>query len=137
MSFSQAPAAMLPVCVRLAQERLRLGLKQSQVAVFAEVASKTIGRWEKEIAIPADRLEVLTKLGFDALYVVTGRRDVQNLAVDECELLELYRAAPIAVKAAAIGALTAGAGDAKLVGSIGGSGHRFAIGGDYNEKCKK
>ena len=108
VSVGQALSALIPVCVRFKQERERLKFGQAAVAGFAEVTTKTVGRWEREIAIPTDKLEALARIGFDAQYVVTGERCGQALPADEQELLEKYRAAPLAVKAAAIGALTAG-----------------------------
>lgn len=108
MSDGQASASVLSVCGRLRAERERLKFGQAAIAGFAEVTAKTVGRWEKEIAIPADKLEALARIGFDALYIVTGDRSSTSLGPDEQELLEKYRAASLAVKAAAIGALTAG-----------------------------
>lgn len=108
MSDGQAPSDRFSVFSRLRLERERLKFGQAAVAGFAEVTAKTVGRWEKEIAIPADKLEVLARIGFDAQYVVTGERSTSSLSADEQELLEKYRAAPLAVKAAAIGALSAG-----------------------------
>lgn len=50
------------VCMWLQQERDRLGLSQAVIAAAAEVAVKTVGRWEREIAIPADKLRKLVPL---------------------------------------------------------------------------
>jgi len=137
VSVGQALSALIPVCARFKQERERLKFGQAAVAGFAEVTAKTVGRWEKEIAIPTDKLEALARIGFDAQYVVTGERCGQALPADEQELLEKYRAAPMAVKAAAIGALTAGSSrEPAAVGEIAGSGHRFSVTGDYYERGK-
>ena len=51
------------VCLRLGEERKRLNLSQSKVAVYCEVSTKTIGRWEKNTPIPADKLALLVQLG--------------------------------------------------------------------------
>lgn len=99
---------VVSVCSRLRAERERLRLSQAVFAATAEVAVKTVARWEKEIAVPADRLEKLTFVGVDAMYVVTGEASAATLSADETKLLEIYRAASPAVKAAAVAALAAG-----------------------------
>ncbi len=108
VSDGQAPSAP-PVCERLKLERERLQFGQAAVAGIAEVAVKTVGRWEREIPIPSDKLGLLARLGFDAQYVVTGERCNGSLSADENDLLSRFRAAPLAVRAAALAGLTAGA----------------------------
>ncbi|MCY1296966.1 hypothetical protein D9M70_463840 [compost metagenome] len=72
------------------------------------MAVKTVGRWEREIPIPSDKLGLLTKLGFDAQYVVTGERcsvsssKVAALSAEEALLLERYRQSPTALRDAAL-----------------------------------
>ena len=60
------------VCLRLGEERKRLSLNQNKVAVYCEVSVKTVGRWEKNIPIPADKLALLAQLGYDITYILTG-----------------------------------------------------------------
>jgi len=60
------------VCLRLGEERKRLNLNQNKVAVYCDVNVKTVGRWEKNIPIPADKLALLTQLGYDITYILTG-----------------------------------------------------------------
>ncbi len=60
------------VCLRLGEERKRLNLSQSKVAVYCEVSTKTIGRWEKNTPIPADKLALLVQLGYDTTYILTN-----------------------------------------------------------------
>ena len=60
------------VCLRLGEERKRLNLNQNKVAVYCEVSVKTVGRWEKTIPIPADKLALLAQLGYDLTYILTG-----------------------------------------------------------------
>jgi len=60
------------VCLRLGEERKRLYLNQNKVAAYCEVSVKTIGRWEKNIPIPSDKLALLVKLGYDITYILTG-----------------------------------------------------------------
>ncbi len=59
---------------RLAIERERLKLLQDQVAKHCNVSKKTVGRWEKNTAIPADKLALLNQLGFDVQFIITGDR---------------------------------------------------------------
>lgn len=60
------------VCLRLGEERKRLNLNQNKVAGYCEVSVKTVGRWEKNIPIPADKLSLLAQLGYDISYILTG-----------------------------------------------------------------
>ena len=60
------------VCLRLGEERKRLNLNQNKVAGYCEVSVKTVGRWEKNIPIPADKLSLLAQLGYDISYIITG-----------------------------------------------------------------
>jgi DNA-binding XRE family transcriptional regulator len=80
------------VSFRLKEERERLGFGQAVLAGAAEVTVKTVGRWEKEIPIPSDKLSRLGTLGFDILYIVTGTRSQSALAADELLLLNEFRA---------------------------------------------
>lgn len=66
------------VFFRLKEERIRLGLNQSDVANAVDMSVKQVGRWETSIAIPSDKLEILAGIGFDAGYVVTGRRTASD-----------------------------------------------------------
>ncbi|EWH09842.1 putative transcriptional regulator [Catenovulum agarivorans DS-2] len=59
----------------LLSERERLGLKQKDVFEFIGVNKATYYRWESGNPIPSDKLNELSKLGFDVNYVVTGQRD--------------------------------------------------------------
>ncbi|MBE9564091.1 MAG: helix-turn-helix transcriptional regulator [Proteobacteria bacterium] len=60
------------VCLRLGEERKRLSLNQNKVAAYCEVSVKTVGRWEKNIPIPADKLALLAQLGYDITYILTS-----------------------------------------------------------------
>lgn len=99
------------IAERFKSERERLDLTQPEVAVLAQVGKTTVINWEKSASSPtAVQLEALARVGFDSLYVITGQRTggvkpAPTLTADEEELLALFRAAPLAVKAAAIGAL--------------------------------
>lgn len=62
----------LNVCSRLADERKRLNLTQSIIANACDVSIKTVGRWERNIAIPADKLALLIPLKYDITYILTN-----------------------------------------------------------------
>lgn len=81
---------------RLKQERLRLGLKQTDVIKAIDVAIATFSNYENGKRSPdADFLLKLGALGYDIGYVVTGKRLENGMAVllpDEQEWLDVYRA---------------------------------------------
>lgn len=81
------------VFFRLKNERLRLNLGQSDIADATDVSLKTVQRWEKEVAIPSDKLALLANCGIDVQYVVTGQRSSNVLPTDEVLILEKYRQA--------------------------------------------
>ena len=81
---------------RLKQERLRLGLKQTDVIKAIDVAIATFSNYETGKRSPdVDFLLKLGALGYDIGYVVTGERLENGMAVllpDEQEWLNVYRA---------------------------------------------
>ncbi|WP_331458207.1 helix-turn-helix domain-containing protein [Burkholderia savannae] len=85
----------------------------SEFAEALEVNRKTVTRWEADDTLPdgASLLRLKAKYGADPGWILTGEGEApgtDTLTADERELLERYRAAPLAVKAAAVAALTAG-----------------------------
>ncbi|WP_334046567.1 helix-turn-helix transcriptional regulator [Burkholderia cepacia] len=95
---------------RLKEERGRLEMNQTQFAAIAGVGKTTQINYESGNRLPdAGYLASLAKIGLDVQYVVTGVRSSVALTPDERELVERFRAAPLPVKSAAIGALSAGA----------------------------
>jgi transcriptional regulator with XRE-family HTH domain len=109
---------------RLRAERERLGLSQQEFSAVGGVHLKSQGNYEhgKRGAPDADYLAAIDEAGADVLYILTGRRGTA-LTPDERELLRLFRAAPLAVKASAIGALQGGGqvGDReKIIFAAGG-----------------
>lgn len=94
---------------RLREERERLGFTQPAFAGLAETTKKSQIDYEKDLTQPkAGYLASIAKVGADVQYIVTGVRSAATLGQDETDLLERYRSAPLAVKAAAVAALTAG-----------------------------
>lgn len=118
---------------RLLEERKRLGLSQDGIAERCGVTLRSQRNYEKGDRSPdAAYLERVAAIGVDVRYVITGERSAQLLTADESELVSLFRAAPLAVKAAAIGALQGGSGRPTAM-VVTGNNNRSA-GGNYNEK---
>lgn len=100
---------LLNIGGRLREERERLGFSQSAIGAIGGVKKLAQLKYEQGERYPgADYLAAVAKVGVDTLYIVTGERSVGSLTADETELLEKFRSAPMAVKAAAIAAVTAG-----------------------------
>ncbi|QYN44480.1 helix-turn-helix transcriptional regulator [Gilliamella sp. ESL0441] len=95
--------------LRLKEERERMGLSQVAMGEIANVKKLTQLNYEKGERFPdALYLSTLANFGLDVQYVITGIRSAQNLSVDEQDLINKFRSASLAIKAAVIGALTAG-----------------------------
>lgn len=120
---------------RLRAERERLRLNQTAFAAIGGVTKKTQMLYEGGDRFPDARyLAAISEIGGDVRFLITGSRDgepPETLSTDERELLALFRAAPLTVKAAAIGALQGGAGAAGV--SVTGNNNRTA-GRNYSEK---
>lgn len=94
---------------RLREERERLGYSQSAIGAVGGVKKLAQLKYEQGERFPgADYLAAVAKIGVDTLYIITGERSIDALTAVERELLENFRSAPLAVKAAAIAAVTAG-----------------------------
>lgn len=94
---------------RLREERERLTFSQTALGAIGGVLKQAQLKYEKGERFPdAAYLNAIAKVGVDVLYIVTGTRSTTALTPDENELLERYRGAPIAVKAAAVAALIGG-----------------------------
>ncbi|EQA9810909.1 TPA: helix-turn-helix domain-containing protein [Klebsiella oxytoca] len=128
---------MMSLGTRLVEERKRLGLNQADFGALAGCARNTQANYEREERSPDSKyLSSLAVNGVDVLYVLTGKRtpDIGDISNDEIELIKLFRSAPLAVKAAALAALTAGSSATNSM-TISGQGNRVA-GRDYNENKK-
>lgn len=100
----------IDIGLRLKEERERLKLSQAALAEIGGKKKLAQLKYEQGESSPtAAYLCAVERVGVDIQYVVTGMRASKSLAPDEQELLALFRAAPLAVKAAAIGALQGGA----------------------------
>lgn len=101
---------------RLREERERLLLNQTAFAAVGGVTKKTQMLYEAGERFPDVRyLAAVQQIGCESRYVITGLREAlpaETLTADEQELLTLFRAAPLAVKAAAVAGLAAGGASA-------------------------
>ncbi|HFV9258216.1 helix-turn-helix domain-containing protein [Enterobacter cloacae] len=121
--------------MRLREERERLGLSQAALGEVGGVKKLTQLNYEKGERSPdASYLYAISKFGADVQFIVTGIRSAENLSQDEKEMINLFRQAPLAVKAAALAALNAGNAASDSI-NVSGSGNRVA-GRDYNENNK-
>ncbi|MEO5522583.1 helix-turn-helix transcriptional regulator [Citrobacter youngae] len=121
--------------MRLREERERLGLSQAALGEIGGVKKLTQLNYEKGERSPdSSYLCAISKFGADVQFIVTGIRTSEALNADEQELLTLFRKAPLAVKAAALAALTAGSSSNASI-SVSGQGNRVA-GRDLNENKK-
>ncbi len=96
---------------RLREERERLKMSQPVFGEIGGVQKRAQINYESDGRTPdAQYLQAISRIGVDVLYVLTGERSAAGaLTPDERQMLDLFRAAPLAVKAAAMGALEAGA----------------------------
>ena len=83
-------------CLR--EERVRLGLKQEEMAQIGGVTRNTQGSYERDERRPdTGYLKALNAVGLDVLYVITGERTpapVGGLSEDEEILIKRYRSMP-------------------------------------------
>ena len=92
--------------LRLKEERLRLGLSQDEAAVLCGVSREMWGKYERGTGDPASsKLIAFGNAGADIVFIFTGIRAISTLDDNERLLLNYYRAAPDALKNAAMGVL--------------------------------
>lgn len=121
---------------RLKNERKRLGFNQASIAELCGISREIWGKYERGAAVPGGH--VLCSFAFNGAniqYILTGEDSGGvMLTRDELELVNHFRAAPIAIKAAAMAALTAGNSVSNSI-HVSGQGNRVA-GRDFNENKK-
>ena len=94
---------------RLKEERKRLKLTQPIFAERCGVTKKSQVAYEgNDLPLFADYMEKAAALGADVGYIVSGQRGPVPLTPEETALLTLYRAAPPALRKAALAALASG-----------------------------
>lgn len=131
---------------RLREVRENMGLSQTAFAEFAErtgaagTTRQSQSLYEKGKRMPdAAYLSAIAANGADVLYILTGHGRSQSLSNDEQELIAAFRAAPLAVKGAVIGALSAGKAkqDTKTEQVVHGSVGQQSGGDIVNQKGNK
>lgn len=120
---------------RLREERTRLGLSQAALGDIGGVRKQAQLNYEKGERTPdAAYLAAISRFGADVQFIVTGIKSSEVLDADEQQLLSLFRNAPLAIKAAALAALTAGTSASSSI-NVSGQGNRVA-GRDFHENKK-
>jgi len=113
----------------LAKERIRLGLKAKDVAEYAGIAIPTQSNYEQGKRNPdTDYLLKIAELGFDLNFVLTGRRNNNNLSTQEKMLLELFRNAPESVQRYILAGLITGEITENTEGPESSSGNTVRVG---------
>lgn len=96
LSSSEISELSAGECLR--EERVRLGLKQEEMAQIGGVTRNTQGSYERDERRPdTGYLKALHAVGLDILYVVTGARTpdpVGGLSEEEEVLVKRYRSMP-------------------------------------------
>lgn len=91
---------------RIKSERLRLNIQQLAFADACEVSRGALLKWEKNEATPnAQALALMSRLGVDVLYVVTGQRQENTestLDPIERKILNAWRTSPSKGRAAMV-----------------------------------
>jgi len=98
---------------RLREERERLGLSQPAMGEIGGVKKLAQLKYEQNESSPSGTyFAAIAKMGADVQYIITGVRSAAALSPDENELVRLFRAAPLAVKASTMAGLAAGGASA-------------------------
>lgn len=122
-------------------EELRGRLSQVDFAAKLGVDRKTIGTWERGERMPDTKalLGLWAEFDADPAWVLTGKGFAPTGNDDERELIALFRAAPLAVKAAAIGALQGAATAGKVIiqGQVGQQVEKIEGGVKIDMRSKK
>lgn len=130
---------MLQFGVRLARERVRLGLSQSQMAQLGGVALRTYANYESGEREPGIlSLAGWSANGADVLYIVTGRHMTSLMSPEEDAVVAGYRELDARGRAgvlALIGGLTASAADVQPVKA--GKRSQVVVGGSDNIQIGK
>lgn len=85
------------------------GFSQTALAELCDVSRHAQMRYEKGESEPTQSYyEKLDQIGFDILYLVTGKHSKETLSMDESELLELFNNSTLQLRAAAMAVLKSG-----------------------------
>ena len=131
---------LMAIGERLKEERERLGYNQADFAALAETTRKSQFNYETDERRPDVRyMAAIGAAGADVQYIVTGLRSSQALSQDEQQLIAAFRAAPLAVKGAVIGALNAGSktpAPAPINQNVSGTANVASVGNVVNQGGK-
>lgn len=121
---------------RLKIERKRLALNQAEAAVTCGVSRETWGKYERGAIVPGgDVLLSFAVNGANVQYILTGEESGGvALTRDEHGLVEHFRKAPLAVKAAVLAALTASNSASNSIDASGQGNPDLSR--DFNENKK-
>lgn len=93
---------------RLVEERVRLGMSQTDLRIKTGAAKATQSRYETGESFPgADYLAVLDAAGFDVMYLLTGVRSAEGLDDELRNLVDAYIHSGDAIKTAVFSVLVA------------------------------
>lgn len=119
---------------RLKEERERLDMSQTQFAGLGEASKRAQITYEKGESTPdAAYLAAVAKVGADVQYIVTGVRSAQALSGDEQDLVAMFRAAPLDVKAMIIAGLKGGEAGRKEQVFKGDVGQAVNVSGNLDQ----
>ncbi|ERL56163.1 helix-turn-helix transcriptional regulator [Psychrobacter aquaticus] len=83
---------------RLKEQRNDKSVTQKAVAKVTDVSEKTVSRWESGTPIPSDKLTLLSDLGLNVFYILTGDKGETSLvgkmdtfSTNETELIDDFR----------------------------------------------
>jgi transcriptional regulator with XRE-family HTH domain len=76
----------------LKEERHRLRMNQNDFAAVGGLNQRTLLRYEQNTASPdCEFLRKLAQFGVDVHYIITGVREISDIAPEEQKLLAMYR----------------------------------------------
>ena len=102
-----------PLGDRLREERLRMSLKQEELAEKAGISKNSLGAYELgRTPINAMLLLILQDLGVDIAYVMTGKRANGSLGTAEASLLSMVGKLSVRERAAVFNLVSTLAGEA-------------------------
>lgn len=126
------------ICVRLREEREKLGQSQEQFGLIGGVKKLAQMNYEKGDRSPdANYLAAIAAAGADVRYILTGQRDGPApvvLSAEEQTMVAYMREATPQLRKAALGVLLSGATETGNKAVVKRSLFSFAIGGNAGGK---
>lgn len=128
----------MSVCIRLREEREKLGQSQEQFGLIGGVKKLAQMNYEKGDRSPdANYLAAIAAAGADVRYILTGQRDGPApvvLSAEEQTMVAYMREATPQLRKAALGVLLSGATETGNKAVVKRSLFSFAIGGNAGGK---